>query len=78
MILLYMQKKALEVAAFRVADVDGMVGRKTVALENLDAAASKNRCLEEQLFKKLLINMIGAAAGKQQTVFWHFGHGKAV
>ena len=65
--LLHVEKKSLEVLAFRVVDVDGMVSGLVQTVENADAAAGLGGGGEHGEGKGILVNDLRAAEREDQA-----------
>lgn len=65
--LLHVEKESLEVLAFRVVDVDGMVGWLVQTIEDTDAAAGLGGGGEHGEGKALLVNDLRAAEREDQA-----------
>lgn len=65
--LLHVEKESLEVLAFRVVDVDGMVGWLVQTIEDTDAAAGLGGGGEHGEGKGLLVNDLRAAEREDQA-----------
>ena len=69
MALFYVEDKALEILAFGMADVDGMVGRLRELVENADAAAGLLGGGEDAHAEHVLADELRTGEGKEDSAW---------
>ena len=76
--LFYIQQQTLEVLAFRVVDVHGMVRRLVEAVKDADAAAGFRSGGKDGKRKGFLVHHLGAAEGEHEAAWSHLGDGGGI
>jgi len=63
---MYVEKKALQITAFRMEDGNGMVKRLAVAAENLNLSIRFQGGAKQDILEERLVDVIGARAGQKK------------